>query len=64
MTHEMQTLVIEDTKNSRVVGSGTIFVERKFVHTNGLVNFILLVFEGVFNVLCCIRLATLKALIT
>ena len=30
--------VIEDTKKSRVVGAGTIFVERKFVHAGGLVN--------------------------
>ncbi|KAJ3308183.1 Glucosamine-phosphate N-acetyltransferase-like protein [Blyttiomyces sp. JEL0837] len=38
--HEYFTIVIEDTKTSRVVGAGTIFVERKFVHQNGLVGHI------------------------
>ncbi|KAI9325112.1 acyl-CoA N-acyltransferase [Zopfochytrium polystomum] len=34
------TIVIEDTKKSRVVGAGTVLVERKFVHENGLVGHI------------------------
>ena len=34
------TIVIEDVKKQIVVGAGTIFVERKFVHHNGLVGHI------------------------
>jgi glucosamine-phosphate N-acetyltransferase len=30
-------IVIEDTKKQKIVGAGTVFVERKFVHGNGLV---------------------------
>jgi hypothetical protein len=29
------TIVIEDLKSKKIVGAGTIFVERKFVHHNG-----------------------------
>ncbi|KAJ3120803.1 Glucosamine-phosphate N-acetyltransferase-like protein [Nowakowskiella sp. JEL0407] len=29
-----------DTKKAKIVGAGTIFVERKFVHLNGLVGHI------------------------
>jgi glucosamine-phosphate N-acetyltransferase len=32
--------VIEDTTKSKIIGCGTIFVERKFVHHNGLVGHI------------------------
>jgi glucosamine-phosphate N-acetyltransferase len=32
--------VIEDVPKKRIVGAGTIFVERKFVHHNGLVGHI------------------------
>jgi GNAT superfamily N-acetyltransferase len=32
--------VIEDVAKSRIVGAGTILVERKFVHHNGLVGHI------------------------
>ncbi len=38
--HEYFTIVIEDTSNSKIVGAGTIFVERKFIHHNGLVGHI------------------------
>jgi glucosamine-phosphate N-acetyltransferase len=38
--HEYFTIVLEDTAKSKIVGSGTIFVERKFVHSNGLVGHI------------------------
>ncbi|KAJ3122386.1 Glucosamine-phosphate N-acetyltransferase-like protein [Nowakowskiella sp. JEL0407] len=38
--HEYFTIVIEDTKKAKIVGAGTIFVERKFVHLNGLVGHI------------------------
>ncbi|KAI9094611.1 acyl-CoA N-acyltransferase [Phlyctochytrium arcticum] len=38
--HEYFTIVIEDTKKSIIVGAGTILVERKFVHMNGLVGHI------------------------
>lgn len=31
------TIVIEDTKLKRIIAAGTILVERKFVHMNGLV---------------------------
>ncbi|KAJ3201284.1 Glucosamine-phosphate N-acetyltransferase-like protein, partial [Entophlyctis luteolus] len=34
------TIVVEDVKNAKVIGAGTIFVERKFVHTCGLVGHI------------------------
>ncbi|KAJ3301560.1 Glucosamine-phosphate N-acetyltransferase-like protein [Kappamyces sp. JEL0829] len=37
---EYFTIVIEDTKKGKIVGAGTIFVERKFVHHNGLVGHI------------------------
>ncbi|OZJ05911.1 hypothetical protein BZG36_01191 [Bifiguratus adelaidae] len=37
--HEYFTIVITDP-SSRVVGAGTIFIERKFVHHNGLVGHI------------------------
>ncbi|KAJ3096324.1 Glucosamine-phosphate N-acetyltransferase-like protein [Phlyctochytrium planicorne] len=33
-------LVVEDLKKERIVGAGTILVERKFVHNNGLVGHI------------------------
>ncbi|KAJ3211084.1 hypothetical protein HDU67_004792 [Dinochytrium kinnereticum] len=32
--------VVEDLKNQKIVGAGTILVERKFVHNNGLVGHI------------------------
>ncbi|TPX63711.1 hypothetical protein SpCBS45565_g06419 [Spizellomyces sp. 'palustris'] len=38
--HEYFTIVIEDTKKQTIVGAGTILVERKFVHKNGLVGHI------------------------
>ncbi|KAJ3164910.1 Glucosamine-phosphate N-acetyltransferase-like protein [Geranomyces variabilis] len=38
--HEYFTIVIEDTKRQLIVGAGTILVERKFVHMNGLVGHI------------------------
>ncbi|KAJ3052905.1 Glucosamine-phosphate N-acetyltransferase-like protein [Rhizophlyctis rosea] len=38
--YEYFTIVIEDTKKKLIVGAGTIFVERKFVHGNGLVGHI------------------------
>ncbi|OAJ42808.1 hypothetical protein BDEG_26219 [Batrachochytrium dendrobatidis JEL423] len=38
--HEYFTIVIEDTVKSLIVGAGTILVERKFVHNNGLVGHI------------------------
>lgn len=38
--HEYFTIVIEDTSKQLIVGAGTIFVERKFVHLNGLVGHI------------------------
>jgi glucosamine-phosphate N-acetyltransferase len=38
--HEYFTIVIEDTTKKLIVGAGTIFVERKFVHHNGLVGHI------------------------
>ncbi|KAI8901095.1 acyl-CoA N-acyltransferase [Globomyces pollinis-pini] len=38
--HEYFTIVIEDVKNKKIVGAGTIFVERKFIHHNGLVGHI------------------------
>ncbi|KAJ3062662.1 Glucosamine-phosphate N-acetyltransferase-like protein [Quaeritorhiza haematococci] len=38
--YEYFTIVIEDTKKAAIVGAGTIFVERKFVHMNGLVGHI------------------------
>jgi len=38
--HEYFTIVIEDTKKNIIVGAGTILVERKFVHMNGLVGHI------------------------
>ncbi|KAJ3321893.1 Glucosamine-phosphate N-acetyltransferase-like protein [Boothiomyces sp. JEL0866] len=38
--HEYFTIVIEDTVKQVIVGAGTIFVERKFVHHNGLVGHI------------------------
>ncbi|KAI8835893.1 acyl-CoA N-acyltransferase [Chytridium lagenaria] len=34
------TIVVEDLKNQKIVGAGTILVERKFVHNNGLVGHI------------------------
>ncbi|KAJ3267450.1 Glucosamine-phosphate N-acetyltransferase-like protein, partial [Borealophlyctis nickersoniae] len=34
--YEYFTIVIEDTTKKRIVGAGTIFVERKFVHGAGL----------------------------
>lgn len=36
--HEYFTIVIEDTAKSVIVGAGTIFVERKFIHCGGLVG--------------------------
>ncbi len=36
--HEYFTIVIEDTKKEKIVGAGTLLVERKFVHHNGLVG--------------------------
>ncbi|KAI8803471.1 acyl-CoA N-acyltransferase [Cladochytrium replicatum] len=38
--HEYFIIVIEDTKKSKIAGAGTILVERKFVHNNGLVGHI------------------------
>ncbi|TPX57982.1 hypothetical protein PhCBS80983_g03462 [Powellomyces hirtus] len=38
--HEYFTIVIEDTQKQLIVGAGTILVERKFVHLNGLVGHI------------------------
>jgi glucosamine-phosphate N-acetyltransferase len=38
--HEYFTIVIEDTTKAKIVGAGTVFVERKFVHHNGLVGHI------------------------
>ncbi|KAJ3411756.1 Glucosamine-phosphate N-acetyltransferase-like protein [Chytridiales sp. JEL 0842] len=38
--YEYFVIVIEDVKNKTIVGSGTIFVERKFVHAGGLVGHI------------------------
>ncbi|KAG0164610.1 N-acetyltransferase [Apophysomyces sp. BC1034] len=38
--HEYFTIAITDDKIDRVVAAGTIFVERKFVHKNGLVGHI------------------------
>lgn len=38
--HEYFTIVIEDVNVGKIVGAGTIFVERKFVHHNGLVGHI------------------------
>lgn len=38
--YEYFVIVIEDTTKSIIVGSGTILVERKFVHKNGLVGHI------------------------
>ena len=38
--HEYFTIVIEDLVNQKIVGAGTIFVERKFIHHNGLVGHI------------------------
>lgn len=35
--YEYFTIVIEDTAKGLIVGAGTILVERKFVHHNGLV---------------------------
>lgn len=34
------TIVIEDTQAKKIVGAGTILVERKFIHHNGLVGHI------------------------
>ncbi|KAJ3013227.1 UNVERIFIED_CONTAM: N-acetyltransferase [Siphonaria sp. JEL0065] len=34
------TIVVEDIKNSKIIGAGTILVERKFVHGCGLVGHI------------------------
>ncbi|KAJ3185822.1 Glucosamine-phosphate N-acetyltransferase-like protein [Gaertneriomyces sp. JEL0708] len=39
-SHEYYTIVIEDTSKQLIVGAGTILVERKFVHLNGLVGHI------------------------
>ncbi|KAJ3214875.1 Glucosamine-phosphate N-acetyltransferase-like protein [Clydaea vesicula] len=39
-SHEYFTIVIEDTKKGVIVGAGTLLVERKFVHLNGLVGHI------------------------
>lgn len=36
--YEYYTIVIEDTNKQCIVGAGTIMVERKFVHMNGLVS--------------------------
>ncbi|KAH6563594.1 hypothetical protein BASA50_001631 [Batrachochytrium salamandrivorans] len=38
--YEYFTIVIEDTVKAKIIGAGTIFVERKFVHSNGLVGHI------------------------
>lgn len=38
--YEYFTIVIEDVTRQVIVGAGTIFVERKFVHHNGLVGHI------------------------
>ena len=38
--HEYYTIVIEDSNKSTIVGAGTILVERKFIHNNGLVGHI------------------------
>ncbi|KAL0095709.1 acyl-CoA N-acyltransferase [Phycomyces blakesleeanus] len=38
--HEYFTIVITDDVKDRVVAAGTVFVERKFVHKNGLVGHI------------------------
>lgn len=38
--YEYFTIVIEDVKNKKIVGAGTILVERKFIHANGLVGHI------------------------
>ncbi|CAO3595439.1 unnamed protein product [Absidia cylindrospora] len=38
--HEYFTITITDDKKDLVVAAGTIFVERKFVHKNGLVGHI------------------------
>jgi glucosamine-phosphate N-acetyltransferase len=35
--HEYFTIVIEDVAKKVIVAAGTIFIERKFVHNNGLV---------------------------
>ncbi|ORY91279.1 acyl-CoA N-acyltransferase [Syncephalastrum racemosum] len=38
--HEYFTIAISDDTKNRIVAVGTIFVERKFVHNNGLVGHI------------------------
>lgn len=38
--HEYYTIVIEDEQAQKIVACGTVFVERKFVHKNGLVGHI------------------------
>ncbi|KAI9493895.1 acyl-CoA N-acyltransferase [Zychaea mexicana] len=38
--HEYFTIAICDDRQNKVVAAGTIFVERKFVHNNGLVGHI------------------------
>lgn len=38
--HEYFTIVIEDLQKSVIVGAGTILVERKFIHNNGIVGHI------------------------
>ncbi|KAI7884375.1 acyl-CoA N-acyltransferase [Lichtheimia hyalospora FSU 10163] len=38
--HEYFTIAITDDRSDKVVAAGTIFVERKFVHNNGLVGHI------------------------
>jgi glucosamine-phosphate N-acetyltransferase len=38
--HEYFTIVIEDVQKKVIVGAGTLLVERKFIHSNGLVGHI------------------------
>ncbi|KAI8923883.1 acyl-CoA N-acyltransferase [Entophlyctis helioformis] len=38
--HEYYTIVIEDVAKARIIGAGTLLVERKFVHNGGLVGHI------------------------
>ena len=33
--HDYFTIVIEDESKKMIVGAGTIFIERKFIHHNG-----------------------------
>jgi glucosamine-phosphate N-acetyltransferase len=37
-SHEYFTIVCEDLGKQKIVGAGTLFIERKFVHNNGLVG--------------------------